>query len=143
MAFAMEFRRAAAKAYDESDSSIEAAERMGCSESWVRRLIQRRRESGGSLEPRPHFVPDNSKLDEQDLSRLAELIAQQPDLTLAELAAALLEQRQKQVSISTVWRATQKLGLRLKKSRCTPPSMTGPTSSRRGRSGSSASPTSS
>jgi transposase len=142
MAFAMEFRRAVAKAYDESDSSLEAAEQMGCSESWMRRLIQRRRATG-SIEPRPHFVPDNSKLDEQDLSRLAELIERQPDMTLAELAAALLEQREKKVSVSTVWRATKKLGLPLKKSRCTPPSRIGPTSRRRGRTGSSASPTSS
>jgi transposase len=110
MAYAMEFRRAVAKAYEESDSSIEAAEQTGCSESWVRRLIQRRRETG-SLEPRPHFIPTNKKLDEQDFSRLAELIAQTPDMTLAELAAAL----EKKVSLSTVWRATQKLGLPLKK----------------------------
>ena len=141
MAYAMEFRRAVAQAYDESDSSIEAAEQMGCSESWVRRLIQRRRATG-SLEPRPHFVPDNSKLDEQDRSRLAELIAQQPDMTLAELAAALLQEREKKVSVSTVWRSTQRLGLPLKKSRCTPPSRTAPTSKRRGRTGSSSSPTS-
>ena len=138
MAYAMEFRRAAAKAYDECDSSIEAAEQMGCSESWVRRLIQRRR-ANGSLEPRPHHVPNNSKLDEQDLSRLAALIAQKPDMTLAELAEAL----ENKVSVPTVWRATRKLGLVLKKSRCTPPSRTGPTSSRRATSGLRCSPTSS
>jgi transposase len=136
MAYAMEFRRAVAKAYEESDSSIEAAEQTGCSESWVRRLIQRRRETG-SLEPRPHFIPTNKKLDEQVFSRLAELIAQTPDMTLAELAAAL----EKKVSLSTVWRATQKLGLPLKKSHCTPPSKTGPTSKKRGTTGSNSSPT--
>jgi transposase len=134
----MEFRRAVAKAYDECDSSIEAAEQTGCSESWVRRLIQRRRETG-SLQPRPHHVPDNGKLDEQDLSRLAELIAQKPDMTLAELADALSNK----VSVPTVWRATRKLGLVLKKSRCTPRSRTGPTSRRRATTGSSSSLTSS
>ena len=121
MAYAIEFRKAVAKAYDECDSSIEAAEQTGCSESWVRRLIQRRRETG-SLQPRPHHVPDNSKLDEQDLTWLAELIAQKPDMTLAELAEAL----KNKVSVPTVWRATRKLGLVLKKSRCTPPSRTAP-----------------
>ena len=133
MTYAMEFRRAVAKAYDECDSSLEVAEQMGCSESWVRRLIQRRRESGGSLAPRPHHVPRNDKLDEQDLSRLAELIAQKPDMTLAELAEAL----ENKVSVPTVWCATRKLGLLLKKSRCTPPSRTGPTSRRRATTGSS------
>ena len=136
MAYAMEFRRAVAKAYEESDSSIEVAERMGCSESWVRRLIQRRRETG-SLEPRPQFIPTHSKLDERDFSRLAELIEQTPDMTLAELAEAM----EKKVSVSTVWRATQKLGLPLKKSLNTPRSRTGLTSRRRGTTGSGNSPT--
>jgi transposase len=138
MAYAMEFRRAVARAYDECGSSIEVAEQFECSESWVRRLIQRRREDG-TLEPRPHYVPDQSKLDEQDLSRLAELIAQQPDMTLAELAEALGNK----VSVPTVHRATRKLGLPLKKSRCMPPSRTGPTSRRRGTTGSRCSLTSS
>lgn len=138
MAYAMEFRRAVAKAYDECGSSIEVAEQFECSESWVRRLIQRRRENG-TLEPRPHHVPDRSKLDEQDLSRLAELIAQQPDMTLAELAEAL----DNKVSVATVHRATRKLGLPLKKSPCTPPSRTGPMSKKRATTGLSGSPTSS
>ena len=138
MAYAMEFRRAVARAYDECGSSIEVAEQFECSESWVRRLIQRRREDG-TLEPRPHYVPDQSKLDEQDLSRLAELIAQQPDMTLAELAEALGNK----VSVPTVHRATRKMGLPLKKSRCMPPSRTGPTSRRRGTTGSRCSLTSS
>jgi transposase len=137
MAYAMEFRRAVARAYDECGSSIEVAEQLECSESWVRRLIQRRRENG-SLEPRPHYVPDRSKLDEQDLSRLAELIAQQPDMTLAELAAAL----ENKVSVPTVHRATRKLGLPLKKSHYMPPSRTGQTSRRRATTGSSTSLTS-
>ena len=137
MAYAMEFRRAVAKAYDECGSSIEVAEQFECSESWVRRLIQRRRENG-TLAPRPHCVPDQSKLDEQDLSRLAELIAQQPDMTLAELAEALGNK----VSVPTVHRATRKLGLPLKKSRCTPPSRIGLTSKGRVPTGLRSSPTS-
>jgi transposase len=116
--YSMDFRRAVAKAYEECGSSIEVAEQFDCSESWVRRLMQRRRESGGSLDPRPRKLPNNNKLDEQDLDRLAELIAQTPDMTLAELAEAL----EKKVSVPTVWRATQALGLVLKKSPSSPPS---------------------
>ena len=137
MAYAMEFRRAVARAYDECGSSIEVAEQFECSESWVRRLIQRRRENG-SLQPKPHHVPRNNKLDEQDLSRLAELIAQQPDMTLAELAEALGNK----VSVPTVHRATRRLGLPLKKSHCTPPSRTGLTSKKRVTTGSNSSLTS-
>jgi len=46
MAYAMEFRIAVAKAYDECLSSIEVAEMFDCSASWVRRLVQRHRETG-------------------------------------------------------------------------------------------------
>jgi transposase len=122
MAYAIEFRRAVAKAYDECGSSIEVAEQFGCSESWVRRLIQRRRETG-SLDPRPARRPDNRKLDDRDLERLRELIRATPDLTLEELAAAL----DGKASVPTVWRATERLKLPLKKSPRTPPSRTGRT----------------
>jgi transposase len=133
MAYSMEFRRAVAKAYDECDSSIEVAEQFTCSESWVRRLIQRRRETGGSLEPRPIQLPNNNKLNAQDLNQLAELIRATPDMTLAELAAAL----DRKVSVPTVWRATQALGLPLKKSPSSPPSRIVPTSAKPATRGSS------
>jgi transposase len=113
----MEFRIAVASDYDVSGSSIETAETFGCSESWVRRLIQRRRQTG-SLELAPPRRPDTSKLDEADLEQLAKLIAGKPDMTLGELAAAL----DHKASVPTVWRATRRLGLRLKKRPCTPPS---------------------
>jgi transposase len=127
MAYSMEFRRAVAKAYDECGSSIQVAEDFGCCESWVRRLIQRRRERGGSLDPLPAKLPDNNKLDERDLEKLKRLIADTPDMTLAELAAALGGK----ASVPTVWRATQRLDLPLKKSPSTPLSRTAPTSGRR------------
>src|SRR5216117_3257064 len=116
MAYAMEFREAVAQAYDECGSSIEVADQFNCSESWVRRLIQRRRETG-SLAPRPLKLPNNNKLGKDDLKRLQELIRRTPDMTLAELAEAL----DHKVSVPTVWRATQALGLPLKKSLCMPP----------------------
>ena len=122
MAYPMEFRRLVAAAYDECGSSLEVAERFGCCESWVRRLIQRRRENG-SLEPLPPKLPDNTKLKEEDLSELAGLIARRPDMTLLELADALSTK----VSVSTVFRASEKLKLPLKKSPSTPPSRKGRT----------------
>ena len=123
MAYPMEFRVLVAAAYDECGSSIEVAELFGCSESWVRRLIQRRGASGGSLEPLTPRRPDTRKLDDDDLARLRELIARQPDMTLGELAEALGHK----ASVPTVWRATQTLGLPLKKRPSTPPSRTGRT----------------
>ena len=132
MAYPMEFRRAVAAAYDECGSSIEVAEQFKCSESWVRRLIQRRHASG-SLAPKPIKLPDNHKLGAADLEQLAELIRQTPDMTLAELAEAL----DTKVSVPTVWRATQTLGLPLKKSPSSPPSRIVRTSPKHAASGSS------
>jgi transposase len=109
-AYSMEFRRAVAAAYEQCGSSIEVAEQFQCSESWVRRLMQRYRASD-SLEPLPPVQPDNNRLDEQDLEQLRRLIEQKPDMTLGELAIAL----DNKVSIPTVHRAVRKLDLRLKK----------------------------
>lgn len=122
MAYPMEFRVLVAAAYDECGSSAEVADDYGCSESWVRRLVQRRRE-GGSLAPLTPKRPDARKLDDADLERLRALIAAKPDMTLAELADALGNK----ASVPTVWRATQALDLPLKKRPNTPPSRTGPT----------------
>ena len=122
MAYPMEFRVLVAAAYDECGSSIEVAEEYGCCESWVRRLVQRRRKNG-SLAPLTPKRPDKRKLDDDDLERLGALIAAKPDMTLAELAEALGNK----ASVPTVWRATRALELPLKKKRSTPPSRTGRT----------------
>lgn len=122
MPYPLTFRIAVAADYDLTGSSIETAETFGVSEAWVRRLIQRRRETG-SLEVIQPRRPNTSKLDQRDLDRLAKLIAQKPDMTLGELADAL----ETKVSVPTVWRATRKLGLRLKKRRSMPASRTVPT----------------
>ena len=122
MAYPMEFRVLVAAAYDECGSSIEVAEEYDCSESWVRRLVQRRRVNG-SLAPLTPRRPDRRKLDDDDLGLLRTLIAARPDMTLAELAEALGNK----ASVPTVWRATQALGLPLKKRQSTPPSRTGRT----------------
>ncbi len=134
MAYSMEYRRAVAKAYDECGSSIEVADQFGCSESWVRRLIQRRRETG-SLEPRPIKLPHNNKLDDDDLEQLAGFVAGCWSWRWANWQ----QRRRPKVSVPTVWRATQTLGLVLKKSPSSPPSRIVPTSKRHGRGGSSSS----
>ena len=123
MAYPIEFRRAVAAMYDECESSLEVAQLFGCSESWVRRLIQRRRETG-SLEAMKPKLPDNRILDEKDLEKLRQLIDKTPDMTLAELAAAL----ENKASIPTIWRATEALDLPLKKRPSMPANRTGPMS---------------
>jgi transposase len=123
VAYSMDFRRAVARAYDECDSSAEVAGQFGCCESWVRRLIQRRRETG-SLEPKPHGRTDDQRAyDDQDEQTIRQLIAKKPDATLAEVIEAL----GKDVHPATASRTLKRLGLPRKKSRTTPASRTAPT----------------
>ena len=135
MAYPMEYRLAVAAAYDDCGSSIEVAELFGCSQSWVRRLIQRRQASG-SVAPLTPKRPDNRKLDPEDLAQLRKLIAEKPDMTLGELAEAMNHK----ASVPTVWRATQTLKLPLKKRPRTPASRIEPTSKKREPTGSRSSP---
>jgi transposase len=123
MAYSMEFRIEVAAAYDKCGSSIEVAEEKKCSESWVRRLIQRRTETG-SLAPK---TPDRSgtrRLDDDDVAELRRLIEAKPDMTLGELAEALKHK----ASVPTIWRTVEAQDLTLKKKPPTPPSKTGRTS---------------
>src|SRR5262249_18903200 len=96
---------------DEGGATPAVASRYRVSESWVRRLKQRRRETGW-IEPvaqrhgpRPKWAPH--------ARAIAEAVRRDLDATLEELRAALgLD-----LGISTLWRAIDALGLTLKKSR--------------------------
>lgn len=123
MAYSMDYRRAVARAYDECGSSIEVAEQFGCSQSWVRRLVQRRRERG-TLEPGSSARRgDQRAYDDADEAKIRQLIRARPDATLAEVADALA----KPASPAAVSRTLKRLDLPRKKSPRTPRSATGPT----------------
>jgi transposase len=118
MAYSMDFRRAAARAYDECGSSAEVAEQLGCGASWVRRLI-RNREARGTLEPLPAARRDAQRAyDDADEQTVRELVRRRPDATLAEAAGA----PGKTVHQGTVGRTLAKPGLPREKSPRTPPS---------------------
>lgn len=120
MAYSMDFRFSVAQAYDECGSSIEVAEQFNCSESWVRRLIQHRRERG-TLEPLSTARHDDQRsYDDADELAIRALIKNKPDATLAEVAEAI----GKPAHPGTVSRTLARLNLPRKKSPPTPPSKT-------------------
>src|SRR6478752_6878623 len=82
------------------------AERFLVSVAFVTRLLQLHR-SSGSVEPRPHGGGNPAVLTPEDLERLREFIAKQPDATLQECAAHLGTA----CSLATISRALKKLGL--------------------------------
>src|SRR4051812_11557200 len=124
MAYSMDFRERVARAHAESGSSAEVAETHECSESWVRRLTQRLRETG-SLAPRSTARTDDQRAyDDADEAAIRALIGRKPDATLAEVAAAI----GKPACAGTVCRTLRRLRLPRKKSRRTRPSRAAPTS---------------
>lgn len=96
---------------DAGMSSKDVAAKFRVSRSWVNRLTQRRRETG-EVEPRRQTVfKQHAFVGQED--RLCALVAAKPDQTLAELRDGMA----RSVSLSTVWRALDRLQFTLKKNR--------------------------
>jgi transposase len=123
----MDLRQRVIDACDAGEATKAVAAAFAVSASWVRRLKQQRRERG-DIVPRKGGGSRGRKIDRE---RLAELVRQQPDATLAEL-------RDRLGVACTAWavcKALRELKLSYKKSPSAPPSGTAPTSPRRGRRG--------
>jgi transposase len=108
---------------DAGQSNDEVARKYHVSAAWIRRLKQRRRETG-SIGPRVRRKAVPRWMAHTD--RLQSLVKQQPDATLKELRQALGVQ----TSVPSLCRALQYLRLTVKKKCCVPPSKIGPMSSR-------------
>jgi transposase len=120
-AISMDLRVRIFEARQTGESTAEVAERFQVSPAFVRRLLQRYRESG-SLAPSSAPRGPKPKLANQH-EQLRELMTQHPDLTAPEVRQRL----GLKVSVLTVWRALVTLGFTFKKSRFTPPSKVAPT----------------
>ena len=108
-AYSMDLRERVLRDSDAGINAATVAVTYHVSASWVRRLKQRRRETG-EVAPRPQRYGRHPVLAPQ-LHTLAALIQEQPDRTLAELQVALATS----ASLTTIWRAVKQLGFTLKK----------------------------
>ena len=106
--------------YDRGMKTKQIVEVFQVSPAWARRIKQCRRETG-RVRPLPTGGKRPRKIDP---TRLAELVALQPDATLKELR----ERLGVTCALSSIWAALGKLRLSFKKSRSTRPSRTGRTS---------------
>jgi transposase len=128
-----DLRRKIIAAYENNDYSQQrVAELFGVSPATVRNLVRRKRETG-SPDALPHAGGRSPALHEQARRFVQEMLKQNNDLTLAELRSQIERKHKKTVSLPTLCRLLQGLGLPRKKSRSTPPSETRQESSRRGR----------
>jgi transposase len=106
----MDLRERALADCDAGVGTRAVARKYTVSESWVRRLKQRRREDG-SIEPRT-ATPGPKPTLAPHAERLRELARGRPDLSAAEYG----ERLGVGVAAVTVWRALRRLGLTFKKS---------------------------
>lgn len=109
-AYSMDLRERVLADCDAGVRTISVARKFSVSASWIRRLKQRRRESG-EIAPRRGKTGPKPKLAEYE-EKLEELVREKPDATLSELR----DKVGVKVSLNTVWRTLKALGLTLKKS---------------------------
>jgi len=131
-AYSQDLRDRVLAARDRGLKTREVSDLFNVCASWVRRVLQRRREHG-ELSPRPRGGVTVVKI---DMQRLRQLVLEQPDATIRELHGRLGVA----CSESAVGMALGRLGLSFKKKRSTRPSGTGRMSPRGGRGGRATSP---
>ena len=121
--YSTDLRERVVKACDEKvGTRAEIAELFAVSTAWIRRLLQRRRETGSfAAQRRGGRKPP--KIAGKKLKKLQALVEKCPDATLEELR----DRCGVDASIMAVHRALQRLGGRRKKSHSMPASKTGPT----------------
>ena len=120
--YSQDLRERVVRACDEGRLSREQiAALFGVSTAWIRRLLQRRRQTG-SFAAKPH-AGGAVKMTPDRCDRLVVLVSEQPDATLAELHERLAAP----VHLSTIARRLLRLALPVKKKSAAPPSRTAPT----------------
>ena len=134
--YSQDLRDRVLAAADRGMRTRQIAEVFAVSPAWVRRLKQRRRETG-ETRPRQGGSPGVSKID-RDV--LASLVVAQPDATGPELRDRLTERTGVEVTDSAIYMTLKKLGFTFKKRRSTPRSRTARTSLRNACVGVSTSP---
>ena len=111
--YSMDLRERVVAACDAREGTREQiAKRFGVGDRWIRKLLQRRRETD-SIAPLPRNPGRKRALNDRQMERLRRLIQKRPDATLKELRRSL----RVKISIAALHRAVQVLGLTLKKSR--------------------------
>lgn len=114
-AYPVELRQRILEAVDNQlDTNNEIAEIFGVHQTFIYKLLRQRSQTG-EIAPLPHGGGQTAKLDEADLDELAKLSRANPDATLDELSIKLKKKIRKKVSVSTIWRALEKLNITRKK----------------------------
>lgn len=118
--YSNDLRRRIVEAYENNDySQREVAELLGVSQATVKNLVRRQRETG-TTDALPPAGGPRPCLSEKTRRFVQEIVKQINDLTLEELCQRVERKYKKKVSLSTLCRLLQTLGLPRKKRLSTP-----------------------
>jgi transposase len=128
--YSLDLRQKILRAYDQQLGSPRALAALfgvshTCLEPWLRR-----RRTTGEIAPRPHAGGRQPRCDATALAVGRQLVHEQPDATLEELWAQLQQRQGLRLSVATMCRVLQRLGLPRKKRPSMPPNATRRGSSR-------------
>jgi len=124
-AYSDDLRRKLLEAHQQREGSLaELAARFRVSVSWAKRISMALGRTGRMERPPAGPRGPRSKLTPEVQKQLRVWITSQPDLTLREIQGRLHRELRLWASIGRLWAVLQGMGLRLKKSRSTPPSKT-------------------
>jgi transposase len=131
-AYSIDLRQKILHAYERRLGSQRAlAHLFGVSLAFVEKVLRQHRTTG-TIAPKPHAGGQRPRLDEATHGLLRQLVRDDPDLTLHELCTRMATETGVRVSVPTMCRILQRLGLPRKKSRSTRRSVTPSASSTRG-----------
>ena len=114
-AYSLDLRQKIVDVYHSEDiSQRKLAKRFNVAPSFVQKILKQYRETG-DCGPKVRQQQTQTKLNEEQLQILEQLVQQKNDSTLAELRQQLYEKCQVVIGTSTVDRMLKKLGFTLKK----------------------------
>ena len=124
IAYSLDLRaRIVAAVEQQLGSKRQIAALFGVHESFIYKLLRQKRDRG-DIAPLPHGGGAHAKLSGDQLRQLPALVAATPDATLDELRAQIKKRAGVEVSLSTICRGLQALGLSRKKRPRLPPKRT-------------------
>jgi len=116
-AYSLDLRQRVVEAYENGmETILEVAGRFEVSESFIKKLLCRKRTTG-DIAPLGHRGGQPRRLADKDRKWLVKTVLAQPDITLGELQERLMCEKNLSASVSTLCRELRALTLRRKKSR--------------------------
>ena len=132
-AYSIDLRQKILRAWERHlGSQRTIADIFGVSLAFVEKVLRQRRTTG-DIAPKPHAGGQKPRLGAAAQAIVQRLMGANPDATLEELCTGVFAEIGVRVSVPTMCRVLQRLGLPRKKSRSTPVSKTPSASNRRGR----------